>query len=48
MNIKSLKEKIGHLYNKVSCRKESAVGHRHLFYVAEVGITVYPVVDVIH
>ena len=25
MNIKSLKEKIGHLYNKVSCRKESAV-----------------------
>ncbi len=25
MNIKSLKEKIGLLYNKVSCRKESAV-----------------------
>lgn len=25
MNIKPLKEKIGHLYNKVSCRKESAV-----------------------
>lgn len=25
MNIKSLKEKIGHLYNKVSSRQESAV-----------------------
>lgn len=25
MNIKSLKEKIGHIYNKVSSRKESAV-----------------------
>lgn len=25
MNIRLLKEKIGHLYNKVSCRKESAV-----------------------
>ncbi len=24
------------------------IGHRHLFYVAEVGVTVYPVVDVIH
>lgn len=27
MNIKSLKEKIGHLYNMVSSRKESAVGY---------------------
>ena len=29
MNIKSLKEKIGLLYNKVSCRKESAVEYVH-------------------